>query len=279
MPDKPWQEFVVAAAGPLVNVAIAALLFTAMWFAGAAVPTLGLAWGQESFLERLVTINVVLVLFNLIPAFPMDGGRILRAILATRLDYSRATLYAARLGQGIAILFAIAGFFVNPLLVLTALFIFMGAQGETQLAQLRSKLAGLTVGQAMRTNIRALSPNEWLSQAVDQMLSTAQQDFPIVERGRVVGLLTREDLLRGLERLGAYAPISAVMRRDIATVETEHPLAAASESMQSQETRSLAVTQNGSLVGMVTLESIREFLTLQKMLRARSGPAPQVPNA
>jgi CBS domain-containing protein len=207
----------------------------------------------------------------------MDGGRILRAILASRMEYAHATTLAARLGQGIAILFAIAGFFVNPLLVLTALFIFMGAQGETQLAVARSRLAGLTVGQAMRTNVRALAPYEWLSQAVDQMLSTGQQDFPIVENGRVVGLLTRDALLRGLERFGAYTPVSTVMRRDTATVEAAHSLAAASETMQANEMRSLAVTDNGTLVGMLTWESIREFLTLQKMLRARSGPARQIP--
>lgn len=276
MPDKPWQEFVVAAAGPMVNVVIAAVLFVVILIANAAVPSLGFGWGNESFPEQLLTINIVLVLFNLIPAFPMDGGRILRAILAMRMDYARATRYAALLGQGIAVLFAIGGFFVNPLLVVTAIFIFMGAQGETQVAQQRSKMTGLTAGQAMRTNIRALGPYEGLSSAVDSMMSTAQQDFPIVEQGRVVGILTRDLLLKGLHQFGAYVPIAQVMRRDVKTVETTESLAGASEAIQANEFVAMPVTHNGALVGMLTLDSIREFLLLQKALNARSRPAGEI---
>lgn len=275
MPEKPWQEFVVAAAGPAVNIAIAAGLFVILVVTGGGSALGGFGRGSSflfggSFLEQLMSINIVLVLFNLIPAFPMDGGRILRAILAARMDYAKATRYAALLGQGIAVLFGIAGFFVNPLLVVTALFIFMGAQGETHMAQQRSKLSGFTVGQAMRTNIRALAPSEWLSSAVDTLMSTAQQDYPIVEHGRVVGMLTRETLLKGLQQFGAYVPIAQVMRRDIATVEMQQSLASASETMQANEIISLPVTHNGTLVGMLTFDSIREFLTLQNVLRARA---------
>jgi Zn-dependent protease/predicted transcriptional regulator len=277
MPEKPSQEFVVAAAGPMVNVVIAAVLFVALMLAGATVPTLGLGWGNESFLERLVTINIVLVLFNLIPAFPMDGGRILRALLAARMDYAKATRYAAYLGMGIAILFAIGGMFTNPLLVLTAMFIFMGARGETQMAQQRSAMNGFTAGQAMRTNIRALSPYEWLSSAVDTMLSSSQQDFPIVENGRVVGLLTRDVLLKGIQQLGAYVPIERVMRRDVATVEAEQSLSSAAETMQGNGLMSMPVTHDGMLVGLVTFDSIREFLTLQKVLQPRTRPAGEIP--
>ncbi len=273
MPEKPSQEFVVAAAGPLVNVAIAAILFVGLSLAGSTIPSFGFGLGNESFLERLLMINVGLVLFNLIPAFPMDGGRILRAILAARMDYAQATKYAALLGQGIAVLFAIGGFFVNPLLVVTALFIFMGAQGETQMAQQRSKLNGFTAEQAMRTNIRALAPHEMLSSAVDSMMSTAQQDFPIVERGRVVGLLTRDNLLKGLNQFGAYVPIANVMQRDVTSVEAEQSLSSASETMQANEISAVPVTHHGTLVGMLTFDSIREFLTLQKVLQARSRQA------
>ncbi len=275
MPDKPTQELVVAAAGPLVNVAIAAGLAAVMLFAGASVPFLGLGWGEGSFLERLLTINVVLVLFNLIPAFPMDGGRILRALLALRMNYANATQVAAWLGQGIAVLFAIAGFFVNPLLVLTAIFIFVGAQGETQLARSRSKMAGLTAGQAMRTNIRTLQPYEWLGSAVDQMLATGQQDFPVVENGRVVGILKRDGLVRALKQFGPYSPVSVAMERDVTTVDADESLAAASETMQANETASVPVTRNGALVGLLTFDSIREFLRLRAVLNARGANRPQ----
>lgn len=276
MPEKPSQEFVVATAGPLVNVGIAALLFAVMWFAGVSMPTLGWGWGNESFLEQLLTINIALVLFNMIPAFPMDGGRILRALLATRMPHVRATRIAALLGQGIAVLFGIAGFFVNPLLVVTAVFIFFGAQAEAALAKGRAKMSGFTVEQAMRTNIRALAPYQWLSHAVDHMLATGQQDFPIVENGRVIGLLTRDALLRGLQQYGAYTPISAVVQPNVATLEADEPLADASETMQENQTRVLPVTHNGMLVGLLTLEGIREFLRVQAALRPVRNPTQRV---
>lgn len=270
MPDQPLQELLIAAAGPLVNVVIAALLFVGvLLFSGRAL-TFGLE--QPSFLGSLMTLNVVLVLFNLIPAFPMDGGRILRALLATQIEHGQATRYAAYLGQGIAVLFGIAGFFFNPLLIVTALFIFMGAGAESQLAQNKSKMAGLTAGQAMRTNIRALSSYDWLSTAVDQMRATGQQDFPIVENGRVVGMLSREALTTGLQHFGPYTPIRNVMRADATTVEVEQPLAAASETMQQNDWRAVPVTQHGTLVGLLTFESIRDFLNMQKILRFNQNP-------
>jgi Zn-dependent protease/predicted transcriptional regulator len=277
MPDKPSQELVVAAAGPAVNVAIAAILFLVMLVAGATLPALGLGWGNESFLEQLLTVNIVLVLFNLIPAFPMDGGRILRALMATRMEHAKATKYAAFLGQGIAVLFAIAGVFWNPLLVLTALFIFMGAQAESRMAQQRGKMNGMTAGQAMRTNIRALAPHEWLSSAVDSMMSTAQQDFPIVENGRVVGVLTREMVIKGLQQFGAYVPIAQVMQRNVTPIEADQPLTSASDAMQSNELVAMPVTHKGTLVGMLTLDGIREFLTLQKALNGKARPAGEIP--
>jgi len=276
MPEKPSQELVVASAGPLVNVVIAALLFAVMWLADVSMPALGWGWGNESFLEQLLTINLALVLFNLIPAFPMDGGRILRALLATRMPHVRATQAAALLGQGIAVLFGIAGFFVNPLLVVTAFFIFFGARAEAELAQGRAKLSSFIVEQAMRTNVRALAPYEWLSHAVDHMMATGQQDFPIVENGRVVGLLTRDMLMRGLQQYGAYTPLSAVVLPNVTTLDADEPLADASETMQANQARVLPVTRNGVLVGLLTLEGIREFLRVQAALRPMRNTAQRV---
>lgn len=274
MPEKPSQELVVAAAGPLVNVIIAAALFLVMFFAGVTMPQLGLGLGNESFLEQLLAVNVILILFNLIPAFPMDGGRILRALLATRLSFAQATRYAAFIGQGVAVAMAVTGFFINPLLVVTAAFIFFGAQGESQWVQARAKLNGFTVGQAMRTNIRTFAPYEWLSNAIDSMMATGQQDFPIVENGRVVGILTRNTLLRALQRTGAYAPISAVMQANVPGIDANDSLVDASELMQEKQVSALPVLFNGTLVGLLTLDGIQEFLRVQKAL----GRAPN-PNA
>jgi Zn-dependent protease/predicted transcriptional regulator len=272
MPQKPSQELVVAAAGPMVNVLIAGTLFSAMTLAGATIPAPGFNLGSDSFLAQLLTVNIVLIVFNLIPAFPMDGGRILRALLAMRLDYAQATRYAALIGQGIAVLFGIVGFFVNPLLVVTAFFIFFAAGAESEMAQERATMANLTVGQAMRTNIRALAPYEWLSHAVDHIMATGQQDFPIVENGRVVGMLTRSALMRGLQQYGPYAPISAVMQANVPTVEADEPLADASEAMQEHQLNALPVTHHGVLVGLLTFEGIRELLRLQAVLKSARNP-------
>lgn len=273
MPEKPSQELVVAAAGPLVNVVIAALLFVGLSAAGVRLtPNALFRLDAGSFLVRLMALNVGLIVFNLIPAFPMDGGRILRALLALRMDYAVATRYAALLGQGIAVLFGLLGFFVNPLLVVTALFIFMGASQESSMVQSRSQLRGYAVGQAMRTNIRALAPNEWLRSAVDHMTATAQQDFPVVDNGRVVGLLTRESLIAGFQNLGAYTPVNAVMRRDISSVDEDLSLTEASEQLQVQGVNALPVTSRGMLVGMVTLESIREFMRMRAAWDAMHRP-------
>ncbi len=276
MPENPAQELVIAAAGPMVNVVIAAALFAFTLAVGSA---LNLRMLENTFVGRLLLVNVVLVLFNLIPAFPMDGGRILRALLAMRLDYARATQYAAWLGQGIAALFVVGGFFVNPLLIVTGLFIFMGAQGEAQMVKSRSKMAGVTAGQAMRTNIRTLAASEWLASVVNQMSSAGQQDYPVMDNGRLVGVLTRERLLRGLQEKGAYETVGAVMQPDVPTIDVEQPLTQASETMAERALTAMPVTQQGTLVGLLTFESIREFMALQKALHSRPRPAGQMPMA
>jgi Zn-dependent protease len=135
IPDTPWQELVVAIAGPLVNVVIAAFLILVIHGTAGLQQVEYLEDPRIELLAKLLIINVWLVLFNLIPAFPMDGGRVLRALLAMAMPYARATLIAARIGQGLAIVFGIFGFFGNPFLILIAYFIFVGAQQEAAMAQ------------------------------------------------------------------------------------------------------------------------------------------------
>lgn len=135
IPEKPSQELGIAVAGPAVNVAIGTLLALALAATGGVLS--GPESGLRLTMHELLFVNVALVVFNLIPAFPMDGGRVLRALLAMGVGHLRATLIAARLGQGIAVLFAVAGFFGNPMLVLIAMFVFSGAQQELRYAQQR----------------------------------------------------------------------------------------------------------------------------------------------
>ena len=261
MPDKPIQELWVALAGPAVNVAIALLLGAWLLMSSTFVPLSELTLTGGPFLERLMVVNVFLVLFNMLPAFPMDGGRVVRALLALRLEYVRATRYAARLGQGMAIGFAILGFFTNPFLMLIAFFVFVGAGQEAGSVQLKSSLNGIPTSQATITDYRTLHPDEDLNRAVHLILTGSQQDFPVVHDGRVAGLLTRRDLFRALEEERRYTPVSRIMRR-VEPVDSSTPLHRVFETMRSGGHDSLPVVRDDRLMGLVTMENVGEFLAV-----------------
>ena len=140
MPSQPIQELWVALAGPAVNVGIAALLAVYLWITKTLTPDNQLAIATVPFVERIMNINIFLILFNMVPAFPMDGGRVLRALLAMRLAYMRATQISVNLGQGIALLFGVIGLFYNPILLFIAFFVWMGAAQENRMVRTKSGL-------------------------------------------------------------------------------------------------------------------------------------------
>ena len=270
MPEDPTQELLVALAGPAVNVVIAALLFAGLGLAG-RFPTWRQAetitWTGHNFLLNLMAVNVWLVLFNLIPAFPMDGGRVLRALLAKRMDYTDATQAAAHVGQGIAFIFGFLGLFFDPFLLFIALFVWMGASGEAGMVQMRTSLGGIPVARVMLTNFRSLQPDDQLAEAVEHILSGWQQDFPVVFGTRVLGVLTREDLLRAIARGGVDIPVRDAMRRDFEAVDSHDMLEQAVQVLRRCGCRSLPVEHNGELVGMLTLENVGEFMMIRSALR------------
>ncbi|UCF18565.1 MAG: site-2 protease family protein [Gemmatimonadota bacterium] len=271
MPDKPIQELWVALAGPAVNVVIAVLLLLAILAVGGFQPVDSLSMISGPILERLLIVNVILVVFNMIPAFPMDGGRVLRALLALRLDYTRATQVAAGLGQAIALLFGFLGLFANPLLLFIAFFVWIGAAQESSMAQMRSSLGGIPVSHAMLTDFRSLSPRDPLARAIELILAGSQQDFPVVEEGRIVGVLTRGDLLSAVARSGQSAIVADVMRRDIQVVDALEMLETAFNRLQRGDCRTLPVMQEGRLVGLLTSENIGEFLMIRSALGRAVG--------
>jgi len=192
MPDRPLEELWVALMGPLVNVLIAAGLFAYLFFSRNLVPMNELTIASGSFLERLMAVNISLVLFNLIPAFPMDGGRVLRALLAMRMEYVRATQIAANIGQGFAFLIGFVGLFSNPFLVFIAFFVWIGASQEAGMVQMRNSISGIPVTRAMLTDFKSLSPDDKLSQVVALVLAGSQHDFPVVDAaGKVAGIRRR----------------------------------------------------------------------------------------
>ena len=276
MPDEPVQELWVALAGPAVNVVIALLLFVWLQASGlwVSVDRLGVAIG--GFGERIMIANAFLAGFNLLPAFPMDGGRALRALLATRMEYTRATQRAALIGQGMAICFAFVGLHGNPMLIFIALFVWIGAGQEASMAQMKSSLAGIPVRQAMLTRFRTLTPANRLGDAVDLLLTGSQQDFPVVSDGRVEGILTRKDLIAALGRSGRSASVGDHMERECATAEASEMLETVLARLQGRACLTVPITERGGLIGLVTMDNVGEFLMIQAAER-KSLPAVPAP--
>jgi Zn-dependent protease/CBS domain-containing protein len=277
MPEKPSEELVVAIAGPLVNVVIAALLAPFVPFSEMGKPDV-LEHFQFGLIQPLFVANCVLVIFNLLPAFPMDGGRILRAFLAMRMDYAKATNIAASIGQTLAFtaaLYALVSW--QPMLMLVAIFVFFGAQSEAAHAQMRSVTNGLRVRDAMVTRFEVLSRGATLHDAVQAVLNTSQHDFPIVnESGGVVGVLTRDDLIVALRETGPQTPVVETMRSEVPALDPMMYFDRAQSVMQMSDSPALPVVDHfGRLVGLFTRENVGELILLQSALNA----APRQPTA
>ncbi len=270
MPDDPKQELLVALAGPAVNVVLAAILYVVLQLGGGTAPLTDMARVGGSFLSRLLWVNVSLVLFNMLPAFPMDGGRVLRALLAMRLEYARATRVAATVGQAMAVVFGFVGLFYNPFLVLIALFVWMGAAAEAATVQVRSAVGGVPVQRAMITDFRALAPDDSLARAVDHVLAGFQEDFPVVDGDRVAGVLTRAELLTALAQHGVEARVGDVMQRDFETTDPRDMLEGVLERLQRR--RMLPVLHNGRLVGLLTTANLGELLMIEDALSRVRAP-------
>ncbi|TWU26271.1 putative zinc metalloprotease Rip3 [Novipirellula galeiformis] len=267
MPEDPKQELLVALAGPAVNVVIAALLMIPVYLGSGVsslsdVPRLG-----SGFLEKLLYVNIVLVVFNLLPAFPMDGGRVLRALLAQRMDYVRATQAAASVGQIMAIGFGILGLFFNPFLLFIALFVYIGAQQEAQMAQMRSLLAGVPVREAMVTQFRTVAYDTRLEDVVQELLEGQQQDFPVVNQGKFLGILTRSDLVAALAEGRQDTLVTSIMREGCGTVDERDMLQDTFLRMQQAECSTMPVVRDERLTGIITLENIGEWMMIQSAIR------------
>jgi Zn-dependent protease len=270
IPDQPRQELLIAIAGPAVNIVLALALFGVL-----ALLRLPLApselRGGGSFLAQLAWINVGLALFNLLPAFPMDGGRLLRATLALRMDYDRATRIAARFGKAAAVGFGLLGLFFNPILFLIALFVWIGAQQEAAMVHMRSALTGVPVERAMITRFLTLSPDDPLSKALQLTLAGFQTDFPVVDRDRPVGVLTRDAVLQALRTIGPDVSVGMVMNRDFERVGSHDPVASVLPKLSTAGGHAVVVTEDGVVVGMLTPESVAELLLVDRALHTGPG--------
>jgi Zn-dependent protease/CBS domain-containing protein len=276
MPDDPKQELVVALAGPAVNVVLATGIFVGLQLGpGLSSPREAATIGG-AFLSQLFYVNVTLALFNLLPAFPMDGGRVLRALLAMRMDYMRATQVAATVGQAMAVLFFFGGLFgSNPMLMFIGLFVWLGATQESSFTQMRAAMSGIPVMRAMITDFYILHPDDSLDKAVRYMTAGFQHDFPVVEDGRLVGILTRNDVATALARDGSQQRVGDVMQRDFVAVRPSDMFESAFSRLQDCNCHTLPVVQDGKLVGLLTTDNVTEVLMIQEALqRATSRGRP-----
>jgi Zn-dependent protease/CBS domain-containing protein len=275
MPEKPGQEIVVALAGPAVNLVIALVLMLALGARFDLSQVAQLEQAQSTLMGRVAAANVALLVFNLIPAFPMDGGRVLRALLATRMGYTHATRVAANIGQGLAVVLGFLGLLGNPLLVLIAVFIFLAASGEAGYVQARDYTRGYLASHAMITEFQSLHTASTIDEAAQLLLRTTQQEFPVVDGGGYMrGVLTREALIAALRDRGGEAPVLAVMDRDVPTVPESACLDNVFEQLRSKGRRVVGVVDaNKRLAGYITSENLGELLMIRSSQETRAARA------
>ncbi len=276
IPEQPSEEFLIAVAGPAVNIVIAFLLVFVGGANLSADHLSALESANVSMIDRLAFVNLFLALFNLLPAFPMDGGRVLRALLATRLGYVRATEVAAMIGQWVAFALGFLGLFGNPLLIFIAIFVYLAASSEAHIVATRAMSRGVPVTAAMVTQFATLTPDEHVDAAVETLLRTSQGEFPVVDgQGRPLGVLARNDLIRAMKERGPDARVGDAMTVHIPTMSKSRCLDEAFRLLQEKSVPAVGVVDAaGRLVGLVTTETIGEMLMLHQALPTgvRFGP-------
>lgn len=276
IPEEPGQEFLIAIAGPLVNVAITLLLVLlagANLHAGAAAAVDNM---KIPLIDRLAAVNLFLALFNMIPAFPMDGGRVLRALLASRFGYVRATEIAASIGQFVAFALGFFGLMYNPILIFIAIFVYLAASSEAHMVALRAASRGVPVSFAMLKQFATLSPQAHLDEAVQALLQTGQGEFPVVDdAGKPVGALGRADLIRAIKTRGPDARVADAISVELPLIGHRATLDQAFRLLQEKQAPAVGVTDaSGRLVGLVTHETIAGVIMLQEALPKGSQIGP-----
>ncbi|MCL5271467.1 MAG: site-2 protease family protein [bacterium] len=260
-----FQEFWISVAGPVVNILIAASLFAWLFFTRSWVdPTIAFNTPSDHFVQALMQMNIVLVLFNIIPAFPMDGGRVLRAILAQAMPKETATNIAARIGQGLAIAFMLLGFLGagNVLLMFIGLFVFLAAGQEAAATRSAALLTGRKVRDAMITHFEVLAHSDTLGKAADLLLSASQQDFPVMNGSEVTGILSRRALIQGLSTYGRDHYVAEIMAREYPRLSPGDDLQRVFEILHNPEGLPILVFDHDHFIGFINNENLMEYILI-----------------
>lgn len=268
IPENPWHEIAITLAGPMVNLAIAVALLPFVGFKLHLFSS-GIPENLTELRSSLADINITLFVFNFIPAFPMDGGRLLRALLATVMPHQRATAIAATVGQGLAILFVMLGLTVPMFrwLILIGVFIFIGADGENKWVRQRGVLRELDVDEVMNRDFAALSPFDLLARGLELLYQTGQDSFLVTDDGRLIGTITREVMVEAANKHGPHLRIADVMNIGAPVVSPQAKLSDVYEEMMSEGHPCFPVMQDGEVVGLITIENISRYLLVHSSLK------------
>ena len=270
IPEEPKKELLIALAGPVVNVVIAASLYAGMLISGLKVLPIEGALIEESFLTSIFWFNVVVVAFNMLPAFPMDGGRVFRALLARRRGYVEATQSAARIGQAIAMAFIFIGLTSNWLLAVVGVFVLLGATAEAKSVEVRALTAGATVADAMLTDYVTLDGRHRLGDAAHELLAGSQTTFPVRLSNGQTGLLIRPKLLHALKSNGPDTVLDEVIHQPAPSVPAGMSLDQSMEKLAEARGPLLVVNSLSQPVGILTLDNFQEWVQVETVLKSLS---------
>jgi Zn-dependent protease len=269
MPSDPFQELIVAIMGPMVNVVIASLIAVVLFVTSAPLIPESITTEQFTaldFAQRLMLINIALVVFNAIPAFPMDGGRVLRALLAMQIDRVKATEIAATVGKALAFGLGLLGLYGNPLLILIAIFVYFGASAEATQVRIASVVGNLSVRAAMIANFRTVNGHDLVQTLRERLLEGMQQDFPVIDfEGNLIGVVYRSRAVQALGEDAGERRMRDIMKPlQEVSVSSATPLQEAMTKMQELHVTTLAVVDDGDLVGLLTQENIAELIMFRE---------------
>lgn len=270
MPEDPKQELLVAGAGPAVNVVISGIIIGGLLLTGSFTNPLDLSAFLDNFWLQLLAANILLVVFNLIPAFPMDGGRVFRALLSSKMDHVKATRIAANVGRGFAVLMGIAGFFYNPWLILTAIFVWSGAGAEAHSVEVKAGVKGLVARDAMISQFYQVEANQPLAAVFQLSMETGQHNIPVTSNDHFLGIIRRADLLNALNRLGNRSPAYAAMGVETEGIKPETPLSSVLTKFTNSQV--LPVLEERKLIGLITPESIKQRMWLNQRMKQTHNP-------
>lgn len=264
IPEKPKEEFIVAIAGPLVNVILALITRIFITIPDTDQLTLETEGGVNAgnFFLFFFVVNVWLAVFNMIPAFPMDGGRVLRALLAIRLERSLATKIAARIGQILAVGFIILGFYYNPFLIIIGIFIMFGAQAEAEYTQTKFMLKDYKVRDVLMKSYQSIESRDTIKTAVDFLLNSQNKNFLVTEDDVPVGTLSRDEIIKALSEKGESEKIKNAMNPEVIFLDADSSLEMAFQKSQQNGSNLMPVLEKKRIIGTIDMENILEFILI-----------------